>query len=76
MGVVKENFCRICGNEEETTFHALWDCMVARDVWGGSLRKFQKASGRGSDFRQIFEGLHDRCDHQEMDMFAVITRKI
>ena len=75
-GVVKEKLCPICGREEETIFHALWDCIAARDFWGGSLRKFQKASGKESDFHQIFEGLHNRCDHQEMDMFTVIAKKI
>jgi hypothetical protein len=43
---------------------------------GGSIRKFQKASGRGLELRQIFEGLHIQCDSQEMDTFAVIARRI
>jgi hypothetical protein len=34
--------CPICGLGEETCFHILWDCPSAKDVWGGSLKKFQK----------------------------------
>lgn len=66
----------LLGVEEEIVFHEIWDCTIARDVWGGSIHKFQKASGRGSELRQIFEGLHVQCDSQEMDIFAVIARRI
>jgi hypothetical protein len=30
--VVRDKICPICGVEEETCFHILWDCPSARDV--------------------------------------------
>lgn len=33
-GVTKDNLCPICGLEEETVSHILWDCGSAKDVWG------------------------------------------
>lgn len=36
----------ICGLEAETTFHILWQCPSAMDVWCEGLRIFQKRSFR------------------------------
>jgi len=33
--VVEEALCPICGREEEDTTHVVWNCLGARDVWGG-----------------------------------------
>jgi hypothetical protein len=40
--IIEESLCPICMLKVETTFHALWDCLASRDVWGASLRIFQK----------------------------------
>lgn len=75
-GVIKESLCPICGLEEETISHALWDCTAGRDVLGGSLRRFQKATGRGLEFHQIFMEMEEQCDSKDMDTFSVIARRI
>jgi hypothetical protein len=39
--IIQDPFCPICGLEQEISFHILWDCPSARDVWGVNLRVFQ-----------------------------------
>jgi hypothetical protein len=45
--IIQDPLCPICGLEPETSFHILWDCPSARDVWGVSLRVFQKRVSHG-----------------------------
>ena len=72
--VVGESLCPICNLEEETCFHILWDCHLARDVWSGSLKKFQKSSSCGSTFRPMVIELFQTCDDAELSLFAGIAR--
>ena len=44
--VVKENKCQLCTKEEESTIHALWDCVAIQDIWYGSIRKVQAQAAR------------------------------
>jgi hypothetical protein len=33
-GVTSDEMCPICGLEEESVSHIIWECQFARDVWG------------------------------------------
>jgi hypothetical protein len=57
--VVNDPLCPVCGKEEETTVHILWNCPSAMDVWGVSCKKFQKSSLTGPRFIDIAEEV--RC---------------
>jgi hypothetical protein len=74
--VTKDALCPICGLEEETCFHILWDCPLARDVWSGSLKKFQKSALDGLTFGQIVEEIFKRCNGGEIRLFAGIARRV
>jgi hypothetical protein len=39
--VVDTMQCPCCGIEDETIYHALWECPAARDVWGGKNLVFK-----------------------------------
>lgn len=39
-GVVQDSVCPLCGLEEETVAHALWNCPPANGVWRCGLIKF------------------------------------
>jgi hypothetical protein len=54
--VVNDLRCPICNLESETTYHILWGCPFARDVWGASSRVFQKSTFSGPGFLQVAEG--------------------
>jgi hypothetical protein len=51
--VVEKPLCPICNLEVETTFHALWECLASRDVWGASHRIFQKSTFSGVGFFHV-----------------------
>ena len=55
--VVQENKCQLCMREEESTVHALWDCVAIQDIWYGSIRKLQKTRHEQQDMKQLMVDL-------------------
>lgn len=72
----EDPLCPVCGLEEETTRHILWECISARDVWCMGRIKFQKSSNNGPDFLAIVEEMFSRCQPEELGLFAVVARRI
>jgi hypothetical protein len=56
--------------------HAVWECPAATDVWGGSRIKFQKCPIEGHDFSTIFMEVVRRCSIKEVELFAILARRI
>lgn len=75
-GIVQESWCLFCCSEFETIKHILWDCPSATDVWGACGRKVQKSTGEGNFFIDVMEGMMERCTIEELELHAVIARKI
>jgi hypothetical protein len=73
---LEEAMCIFCQQEVETTRHVLWDCPAAMDVWGGCVRKFQKIHVQGTDFRDVWEALIQRCNGEELAFSAILARNI
>jgi hypothetical protein len=48
--VLTDPNCPICGRAVETTFHALWQCPAAQDVWSAGGVIFQKSYFDGPAF--------------------------
>jgi hypothetical protein len=49
------SLCSICDQKEETTFHALWQCPLARNTWAlihGWMQKLSNLDGEFSSFMQ------------------------
>jgi hypothetical protein len=74
--VTTDALCPICALEEETSFHILWSCPSARDVWSGSIKKFQKSSLDGPTFRGVVEEMFRMCDGDELHLFVSIARRV
>ncbi|XP_059451001.1 uncharacterized protein LOC132181785 [Corylus avellana] len=55
--VIDDPRCPICESKEESTFHILWQCQSAKDVWGVGNLKFQKSVFVGPSFIQADAGL-------------------
>jgi hypothetical protein len=51
--IVEDDLCPLCGREEETILHVLWQCSAAADVWNVGCKKLQKWSSDGRDFLQL-----------------------
>ena len=68
--------CPPCGLLAETSFHALWDCPSARDVWSICGRKIQKSCFDGPEFMEVVEGIFNKCEEEEINLFVGLARKI
>jgi hypothetical protein len=74
---VTESKCSLyCQIEEESTLHALWTCPAARDIWGCAKSRFQKCSFGGTNFRLLLEFCMERFDRNNLDLMAVVARRI
>lgn len=76
MKVITNALCPICGLGEERCFHILWDCPSTRDVWSGSLKKFQKSSSCGPTIGQVAKEMLKTCDKEELRLFAGDVRRV
>ena len=74
--IVDEPLCPICVLEGETIFHAIWDCPASRDVWGASLRIFQKSTFPVSNFFLVGETMLDKGGLETFRVFLEIARRI
>jgi hypothetical protein len=74
--VTTDALCPICGLEEDTCFHILWDCPSTRDVWSGSLKKFHKSSLCGPTFGRVAEEMLKTCDEEELRLFVGIAWRV
>ncbi|XP_059454931.1 uncharacterized protein LOC132185134 [Corylus avellana] len=54
-----------------------WSKMgVPKDVWSGGCSKFQKSSYDDPDFLWVVEGMLEKCDEEEFQVFVVIVRRL
>jgi ribonuclease HI len=75
-GVCENSLCPICLSENEAVEHNIWECPAASDVWGEAPIKLQKSTCSGGNFRQILSGINSRCATEEVELFAIIARRI
>jgi hypothetical protein len=74
--ITMESSCPICVQEPETTIHALWTCLAARDVWCVGEKFFQKSSIGGPTFLKLVEELIRICSHAEFAQFVSTAWRI
>jgi hypothetical protein len=82
----KANLCRrkvltdhcylICEQKAKTTLHILWHCPLARDVWGVGSAKFHKCVFDGPNFLYVAEGMLEKCDETEFQIFVGTAHRI
>ncbi|XP_042939386.1 uncharacterized protein LOC122274411 [Carya illinoinensis] len=71
---VENASCPICGFEEETAMHVMWQCPAARDIWIGSIQVIQKWSSVEDNFLILWEKLIDKLTDKELELVAVLMR--
>jgi hypothetical protein len=74
--IVEDSSCPICGLEEETASHIIWQCSSARNVWCVGPNELQKSTGEGSEFLQVAEDVFAKCSEETVAQFAGIARRI
>jgi ribonuclease HI len=74
--IIDDPMCPICGREVETSFHILWQCPSAMDVWSMGNLKFQKSAFKGPCFSQVVAGMFSKCSPEEIQQFVGLARRI
>jgi hypothetical protein len=66
-------FCNICDQEEETTYHALWKCAMARNTWALVPGRVQKLPNQGEDFPRFMLWIFQNFSKTEVEEWATIS---
>jgi hypothetical protein len=74
--IILDSLCLICGLADETSFHILWECPSARDVWSGYGKKLQKSSFGGPTSCHGVKKIFGCYDEEEIHLFVTLARKI
>ncbi|XP_042939585.1 uncharacterized protein LOC122274630 [Carya illinoinensis] len=74
--VVEESLCPICNLEPETSGHALWGCVAARDVWNQRSVKTQKMSFQHDLILKVWSKLNQKPNTYELEECVVTMRGI
>ena len=69
--ILLDDLCPVCALFQESTIHALWECLATQDVWHGSVQALQKCGTGQLDFVALLEYLLDRLNRTEVEMFLV-----
>ena len=69
--IVTDGTCELCQRENESVFHALWECSVAKGVWAGCSRELQKHGGGQADLMQLFEESMSKLSVEVFELFMV-----
>jgi ribonuclease HI len=73
--IIMDPLCPLCEQEPESTYHILWECPSARDVWSAGCPVFQKRSCGGPTFMRVLEELYEICDSSDFCLFIKIARR-
>jgi hypothetical protein len=74
--ILSDPLCPLCKQEVETTFHILWQCISARDVWGSGSVIFQKSCYSKPDFLHVTEDMITKCTTLEFQQFVGVARRL
>ena len=69
--IIDDDGCILYSRVSETGVHALWECVVAKDVWAGGLVRLQKNYQGQHDVLQLFHELLARLTTAEFEFFLV-----
>lgn len=68
--------CQLCWKREETIFHCLWDCKVAKKVWALDSNFLKPIKVHYTDLASLFlEGV-DKLNGNLIDWFLIVAWKI
>lgn len=74
--VVLDSLCLICGLEEQTLAHILWNCPSTRDVWSVCSRKLKKCSVLHAEFISNVKTICNIVSKKDFEVMAVVARNL
>jgi hypothetical protein len=73
--ILLDPLCPLCEQEVETTFHILWQCISARDVWGFGSVIFQKSCYNKPDFFACYRRYDNKMQHPGVSAICRSSKK-
>ncbi|KAL0002033.1 hypothetical protein SO802_015814 [Lithocarpus litseifolius] len=71
-----ETFRTICQQHEETVAHVLWECPIARNVWGMVQGQLQKCNSEASNFYILARQLEEKLPKKDLELWAMVSWSI
>uniref|UniRef100_A0A2N9IH27 Reverse transcriptase domain-containing protein n=1 Tax=Fagus sylvatica TaxID=28930 RepID=A0A2N9IH27_FAGSY len=70
------SLCSICDQKEETTYHAIWQCPLARNTWALIHGRLQKLSNQDGEFSRFLQWIFKALPKEEVEDWAVTAWSI
>jgi hypothetical protein len=70
------SLCSVCDQKEETTFHALWQCPLARNTWALIHGRMQKLSYQDGEFSSFMQWILKEFPKEEVEDWAATAWSI
>jgi hypothetical protein len=64
------SLCSICDQKEETTYHAIWQCPLARNTWALIHGRLQKLSNQDGEFSRFLQWIFKALPKEEVEDWA------
>ena len=74
--IAHKDMCEICDGEAEDTIHALWDCLVLKEIWWEMDICKSNLSTRFTYFRDLLTGILNSQEPNQVEVFASVAWEI
>lgn len=74
--VVDDPHCLLCGQEVESSSHAIWSCGASQAVWTECPNRISKCNLTDVDFLSLFGKLVTRQETEELELVAMVAQQI
>ena len=68
--------CTICQQHEETVAHILWECPLARNVWGMIPGQLQKCNSEATNYYILARQLEEKLTKKDLELKAMVQWSI
>uniref|UniRef100_A0A7N2LID0 Reverse transcriptase zinc-binding domain-containing protein n=1 Tax=Quercus lobata TaxID=97700 RepID=A0A7N2LID0_QUELO len=65
--------CTICQQQEETVAHVLWECPLARNVWGMVKGQLQKCNSETPNFYILAQQMEEKLPKKDLELWAMVS---
>uniref|UniRef100_A0A2N9IBV7 Reverse transcriptase domain-containing protein n=1 Tax=Fagus sylvatica TaxID=28930 RepID=A0A2N9IBV7_FAGSY len=70
------SLCSVCDQKEETTYHAIWQCPLARNTWALIHGRLQKLSNQDGEFSRLMQWIFKALPKEEVEDWAITAWSI
>jgi hypothetical protein len=74
--VVDDPVCPMCKPDVESSYHALWGCSAARELWSKCPYKLSKCNFSALDLLSLFGQLRGRLERTKVELFVMVAQRV